>query len=268
VGRLNDPYPFALLFLDNLFVKLPHSGPMQLWTKMMLGVVTVIKPKQVIPFVVRTHSPGDRLIGVTAIMKEVAVQVSAAMSQVIKREKEDPEFPVYQEANGDGRSQYCDFCDTPSRIDRILSFDFGIDDFWIFPKVTEENIPPGVFRLAIVAVSIDGNPVMRMSLLIGTVAVAHMVPVMHVFVERLRNSQCHRFHDAEQPIQNPGFEEWVMDEVVRNPVDIPGNADGINQAHANQDPPRRIRKHKEKREYVDEMEQSAKNTNRVPFGIG
>src|SRR5438132_9867899 len=104
VRGFNDPNAFPLLFLDNLFVKLPHSRPMQLWTEMVLSMVTVIKPKQVVPFVIGTHSPGDRLIEVTAIMKEIAVQVGATMSQVIKRKEEDPEFPVYHQPNCDCHS--------------------------------------------------------------------------------------------------------------------------------------------------------------------
>jgi len=94
VGRLNDSYAFPFLILDNLIEKLLHFGPVQLRAKMVLGVISIVKPKQVVPFVVGTHSPCDRLVGITAIMKEIAVQVGAAMSQIIEREKEDPEFPV------------------------------------------------------------------------------------------------------------------------------------------------------------------------------
>jgi len=55
---------------------------------------------------------------------------------------------------------------------------------------------------------------------------------------------------------------------MRNAVDIPEYAHGINQAHAYRNPPRRIGKHEEKCEHVDEMKQSTKNANRIPFGIG
>src|SRR5262249_44179127 len=105
VGRFDDPHAFPLLLLNNLLVKLLHPGPMQLGTKMVLGVVPVVEPEQVVPFVVGTHSPGDRLIGVAAVVKEKAVQVRAAMSQIIKRKKENPELPVQHEADGDCHSK-------------------------------------------------------------------------------------------------------------------------------------------------------------------
>jgi hypothetical protein len=267
VRRLNDSYACPFLVLDNLFVKLLHLGSVQLRAKMVLSMISIVKPKQVVPFVVGTDSPCDRLVRIAAIVKEIAIQVGAAMSQIIEREKEDPEFPVQRKANGDRRSQDDNFRNSPSRIDRIFSFDFGVDGFWIFPKVTEENVAPGVLRLTVMAVSIDRNPVVRVSVLIGPVAIPHMVPVMNMLVERLRNPKRYRFHDAEKSIKDSRFKERIMDEVVRDTVDIPGHAYRINQSHAHQDPPGRIGKDKKERDYVGEMEQSAENTNRIQFGI-
>src|SRR5262249_42625869 len=153
--RLDHAYTFPFLFLDNLLVKLLHSGPMELRTKVMLGVVAVIKPEQIIPFVVGAHSPCDRLIGVASIMKEISVQVGAAMPKIVKREKKDPELPVQQEANRYCCPKYNDLRDSPSRIDRVLSFDFGVDSLWIFAQIAQKNIAPRVFRLAIVSMSIN-----------------------------------------------------------------------------------------------------------------
>jgi hypothetical protein len=59
----------------------------------------------------------------------------------------------------------------------------------------------------------------------------------------------------------------LLDQVVGNSVDIPRHTHGINQTHAHQNPPGGIREHEEKREHVSEMEETAKNTNRIPFGI-
>jgi hypothetical protein len=133
-------------------------------------------------------------------VKEKAVQVRTAMSQIVKREKEDPELPVQHEADGNCRSKHYDLRDTPARIDRVLSLNFGIDGFWIFPKIAEKNVAPRVFRLAILPMSIDRNPVMCMSMFIRAITISHVMPVMHMFIKGLRDSQRHRFHDAEQPI--------------------------------------------------------------------
>ena len=92
--RFDHTYTFPLLFLQNLLVKSLHSGPMELRTKVVFRVVAVIKPDQIIPFVVGAYSPCDRLIWVTSVMKEISVQVGAAMPKIVKREKIDPKFPV------------------------------------------------------------------------------------------------------------------------------------------------------------------------------
>ena len=80
---------------------------------MVFGVITVIEPKQVIPFVVGAHSPGDRFIWIPAVMQKIAVQIGAAVSQVIKGEKIDPEFPVQNQTDRDCRSKNHDFGDPP-----------------------------------------------------------------------------------------------------------------------------------------------------------
>jgi hypothetical protein len=58
-----------------------------------------------------------------------------------------------------------------------------------------------------------------------------------------------------------------MDEVVRNPINIPGYTYRIGQAHAHQNPPWGVRENKEECQDVGEMEQSAKNANCIPLGI-
>src|SRR5215472_16316193 len=182
---------FLFLLLSTFILKFLHSRPMELRTAVVLGVVAIIKPDQIIPFVVGAYSPGDRLIGVASVMKEISVQVGAAMPKIVKREKEDPKLPIQHEANCYRCSKHHDLRDSPSRIDRVLSFNFGVDGFWIFAQIAEENITPRVFRLAVVPMSINGNPVVRMSVLIRAIAISHMVPVMHMFIESLRDAEGH-----------------------------------------------------------------------------
>ncbi len=81
-------------------MKLLHLGPMQLGPEMVLGVVTVVKPKLVVPFVIRTDAPGDRFVRISTIVQEITIQISAAMSQIIKGKEVQPKLPVYQKANG------------------------------------------------------------------------------------------------------------------------------------------------------------------------
>jgi hypothetical protein len=94
VGRLDDPNAFPALRFSDFFVELLHLGPVQLRPEMVLGVVTVVEPKQVVPFVVRTDAPGDRLVRVAPVMQEKTVQVGAAVPEVIEGQEVEPEFPV------------------------------------------------------------------------------------------------------------------------------------------------------------------------------
>src|SRR6516225_4548107 len=126
---------------------------------MVLGVVAIVKPEQIIQFVVRAYPPGDRLVGVAAIMQEITVQVCAAVPQIIEGEKEKPEFPVQHKANGNRSTQNHNLDYAPASIDPVFSFDFAINYLRVFPQVAQENIPPGVFGLAIMSVAIDRNPV-------------------------------------------------------------------------------------------------------------
>ena len=59
-----------------------------------------------------------------------------------------------------------------------------------------------------------------------------------------------------------------MDEVVRNPINIPGYTYRIGQAPCTPKPTMgRVRENKEECQDVGEMEQSAKNANCIPLGI-
>src|SRR5215472_13396051 len=105
VGRFDHPDALPVLRLGNLLVQSLHLGPVQLWPEMVLGVVSVVKPEQIIQFVIRAYTPGNRLVRVAAIVKEIAVQVGTAVPQIIEGEEEKPEFPVQIKADGDRGSQ-------------------------------------------------------------------------------------------------------------------------------------------------------------------
>jgi hypothetical protein len=91
---------------------------------------------------------------------------------------------------------------------------FRINHLWIFSNITEEDVAPGIFRLAIMSVSIDGNPVVALPVLVRSVAIPHVMTMMHMFVKRLRIPKSHRLHDAKQPVNNSGSKVWIMNVVV------------------------------------------------------
>src|SRR5262249_42071025 len=191
-----------------------HLSPVHFRPEMMLGVIPVIEPKQIVPFRVGTDSPRDRLIRIASIVEKETVQVGAALPQIIEWQEKEPKLPVQNETDGDGRPENCNLGNSPASIDPVLSFNFPVDRLRIFAEVTQENVAKRIFSFAVLSVPVNRNPIIRVSMLVRPVAIAEMVTVMNVLIEGLRNPERHRFHDAEEPVQKPGFEEGIVNEVV------------------------------------------------------
>jgi hypothetical protein len=94
VRRLDHPNPFSTLSLGNLIVQLFHLRPMQLRPKMVLGVVSVVKPEKIIQFAIRAYTPGDGLVWIAPKMKEITVQIGTTVPQIVEGQEEKPKFPV------------------------------------------------------------------------------------------------------------------------------------------------------------------------------
>lgn len=63
-------------------------------------------------------------------------------------------------------------------------------------------------------VAVDRNPIMAISVLIRSVAIAHMMPVMHMFIEGLGNSESDRQHYTEQAIQYSRGKVGIVNVIV------------------------------------------------------
>ena len=85
--RSDYPDTLAPLCFKNFFVELFHLRPMQFGPEMVLSVIAIIEPEQIVPFMIRTHAPGDRFVGIAAVMQKVTIQIGAAVTEVIKWEK-------------------------------------------------------------------------------------------------------------------------------------------------------------------------------------
>ena len=76
--------------------------------------------------------------------------------------------------------------------------------------------------------------------------------MLHVnaFVKNLTEPNCDRFDDAEQTIQQWRTEVRVVNKIVRYAIDVPGNADRVNEAEDEHPPERYTR---EKIEHAEEI---------------
>ena len=89
-----------------------------------------------------------------------------------------------------------------------------------------------------------------------------------MLVEGLGDAERHRQHDTVQPIQYPGSEVGVVNVVVRDAIDIPRNADRVDDSQADQEPPRRKRENEKQRQNVRAMKHSGDHRQCIPFGVG
>src|SRR5436190_15543908 len=82
VRWLDHAHPSSALLFENLFTKGLYSGPMHFRPEMMFCMVAIVEPDPVIEFVITAHPPGDRVVGTSAIMPIVSVQIRQAVAKV------------------------------------------------------------------------------------------------------------------------------------------------------------------------------------------
>ena len=136
-------------------MELLHLRPVQLGPEMMLGVVPIVKPEQIIDFLVRTHAPGNRFVRISPVMQKIAVQIRKTMPQVIERQKEKDEFPIQNAQENKETEKRNDLEYAPIRVRRILSFDLRENRFWVVAHIAEKNVAPDILRFAIMAVPVN-----------------------------------------------------------------------------------------------------------------
>ena len=67
---------------------------MDLRSKMVLGVIPIIKPDPVVEFVVAAYSPGDGFVRIATVMPVITVEVGKAVSEIPAGKKKTDVMPV------------------------------------------------------------------------------------------------------------------------------------------------------------------------------
>src|SRR5881394_198347 len=62
--------------------------------EMMLGMVAIVEENPVVDLPIATHSPGDWLVRISAVVTEVSIQVAETMAQIEKGKKKQHVTPV------------------------------------------------------------------------------------------------------------------------------------------------------------------------------
>src|SRR5260370_33599014 len=85
---------FLLLKLLDAAAKFLHCSPVNLWTKMVLGVIAVVEKQPVVDFSVAAHAPRNGLVGVRPVVSVIAIQATTTMAKVPQRQEIQHEWPV------------------------------------------------------------------------------------------------------------------------------------------------------------------------------
>src|SRR5947207_3213241 len=88
------------------------------------------------------------------------------------------------------------------------------------------------------------------------------------FIKDLAEAEGDRLHDTEQSIQRRRTEIAIVNEVMRDAIDVPRDADGVDQTRNDHDPKRHARKKVEHPEEVEEMQDTGCDWDRVPARLG
>ena len=91
---------------------------------------------------------------------------------------------------------------------------------------------------------------------------------MNALVENLTEADGDRFQNAEQAIEQRPTEIRIVNEVVRNAVDVPGNANRVDESENEHGPKRRLREQIEHPEKERAVSNTGQYRNGVPSGIG
>ena len=95
---------------------------MYLRPEMMFGMVAIVEPRPVIELAIGAHAPGNRLMGIAAVMPIVAVQIREAVAKIPKRQKETDVMSVQNTEDHKSRDEAHQLEDSPKRLARIFSF--------------------------------------------------------------------------------------------------------------------------------------------------
>ena len=84
---LDRAHPFLPLKALDATAEFFHFSPVNFWTEMVLGVITVVEKQPVINLSVAAHAPGNRFVRVRAVMPVVTVQITKTMAKVPERQE-------------------------------------------------------------------------------------------------------------------------------------------------------------------------------------
>ncbi len=144
----------------------------------MFGVIAVIEKEPVINFPVTAHTPGNRFLRIGAVMAVVTIQVTEAMAEIEEGQEKQHEPPVDEmdrsgrdnDCHGDqNRDEHGQFDVTPTQFDFTALGQLALDRAGIVTKEAEKNVAPRIFRLTVVPMFVNRDPINRLTIFIRAI---------------------------------------------------------------------------------------------------
>src|SRR5437870_1521657 len=145
-------------------------------------MVAVKEPSPVVKLAVSAHAPGNRLVGIAAVMPIVAVQIRQAVAKVIERQKKTDVMPIENTEDHKSRYERRELEDSPKPFARIHALQFLKDCLGIFAKKTQESVFEGMLALTLVTMFVNRNPINGLTVIVGTVGVSLVMLHVNAFV--------------------------------------------------------------------------------------
>src|SRR5207247_9728809 len=170
---------------------------------------------------VAAHAPCDRFIRISAVMPEVTVEIAKTVTEIKKRQEiKDDVAPIEEEHDEEdgGKRRQLDISPNPLATSALAQFLPNRSN--IIAEETEKHVAPRIFGFAVMAVLINRNPIDGLPVLIGPIGVAFVMLHVDGIVVGLRKTTRDRLHDSKKPIEERRPEEWIVDEVMSDAVDV------------------------------------------------
>jgi hypothetical protein len=187
------------------------------------------------------------------------------VAEIVKGQKDDDEPPVQDAEQNEKTDKRPNFHNAPKGIFGTLSLDFSVDRLGVVAQITEKNVTPNVFRFVIMTMAIDRQPIDGVSMFVAPVAVSHVMAMMNVLVKSLGKAEAKRLYNPKNTIERSPREIGVVQEIMRDPIDIPGDAYRVDDPHADDYPPRSNGKNREKGQHIGKVQKAAQRRHNVPF---
>src|ERR1700731_3534010 len=198
---------------------------MDFGAEMMFGVVSVEEPDPVVELVVAAHTPGDRFVGITAIMPVITVQVREAMAEIPEADEKNDVVPVQDTQGDEGAKKENDLYDAPIRFPAVFSLYRLENGLGIIPEKAEKHVAKGMLGFTVIAVLVNRKPIDRLAFFVRPVGVSLVMLHVNAIVEGLAEADGDRFKKREEAIEQRRSEIGIMNEVVGDAIDVPRDAD-------------------------------------------